>query len=133
MSLWPEKLSDEQYVERTRKRLKTMRRWRYLAAAIGVCLLGMSIWLSILAVDFLSDLNNITRITGHDAPTVHEQAVYAVYFTAIGTGFLCGFFYFNAIFHIGTAFFEYRKDKLLVECWNALSDAEKTRLRQKSS
>ena len=133
LTLWPEKLSDEQYVERTRKGLRVMRRWRYITGGMGLCFLGVMIWFCLRAVDFLSDLNNMTRATGHDAPTVQQQLVYGVYLNAILLGFLFGFMFYNAVFHIASALFEYRKDKLLVECWDALSDAEKARLRQRSS
>jgi hypothetical protein len=133
MPLWPEKVSDEQYVERVRKRLRTMRRWRYLTGAIGLGVLGLTIWLLLLTIHLLSDVDNMTKTIGHGTPTPQQQAVYGVYAIAIMLGFSFGFMLFNAIFHIASAFFEYRKDKLLVECWDSLSDAERGRLRQMSS
>jgi hypothetical protein len=133
MPLWPEKLSDKQYIERVRKGLRMRRRWRYILALIGLCILVMVILCCVLAIKFLADANNMIRLTGHSAPTVSEQAVYSVFFLAIVMGSYLGFMFFNAIMHIGSAFLEYRKDRLLVECWDSLSDAEKSRLRQKSS
>jgi hypothetical protein len=46
---------------------------------------------------------------------------------------MLGFFFYKAIFFIVETFFGFRQEKLLVECWDALSDVEKTRLRQRSS
>jgi hypothetical protein len=44
-----------------------------------------------------------------------------------------GFLFFKAVFFIGETLFGFRQEKLLVECWDALSDAEKSRLRQRCS
>lgn len=98
-----------------------------------MALLAGMIWLLCRVIDFLSDVNNMTRVTGHSAPTVHQQTVYAVYFIAVMLGLMIGFMFSNAAFHIMSVIVAYRKDKLLVDCWDALSDAEKTRLRQRSS
>ena len=133
MPLWPEKISDEQYVERVRKTNRVRRRLRYLTAGIGLFLVVMVAWLIILTLEYLSNLNNVFGPTGHGGPTVKQETVYMVYFMAITMGVFLGFMFFNGISHLASAFFDYRKDRLLVECWDALSDAEKIRLRQASS
>ena len=133
MSLWPEKLSDEQYVERIRKGLRTWHRWRYVAGVVQLCLLAMVVWLFLITIRFLSDFNNVGRLTKHGTLSPEQQGVYLAYFAAILMGFFVGFMFYKALFFITETFLGFRRDKLLVECWDALSDAEKGRLRQKSS
>ena len=80
MPFWPEKLSDEQYVEQIRKGLRMKRRWRYISALIGLCILVMVIWCCVLAIKFLADTTNTTRMARHSALTVSERAVYSTFF-----------------------------------------------------
>ena len=134
MPLWRENISDEQYVERTRKRLKAGRKWRYLTTAMGLVILCMVFWLISMTMKFLGEMNNdLGHLTGHGVHNSQSQAVYAIYGVAIVMGYLTGFMLFNALSHITMNLYDYRKDKMLVEFWDALSDAEKSRLRQKSS
>ena len=94
-------------------------------------MLGMMTWLVVRIIDFLTDLSNVSRLAGHGAPTVHQQTIYYVYFTAVLMGLFIGFMLSHALLHLVSAFFEYRKDRLLVECWDALSDAERSHLEQR--
>jgi hypothetical protein len=129
MPLWRENLSDEQYVERVRKGLRLSRRLRYIKALVGVGILAFVVWLGLLSLNLLTNLSNLAPSTGHGAPSTQEQVIYEVYFGAAAMGFFAGLMFANAVIHIASALFDYRKDKLLVECWDGLSDAEKARLR----
>jgi hypothetical protein len=133
MSLLPEKLSDEQYIERVRKTVQTRRSWRYLQGTIAVLVLGMAFWLLWLSFTFLSDFNNVPGLTPNKHPTPDQLFVYFAFFQASFFGFIFGYFFYKAVFFIGEMFFGFRQQKLLVECWDALSDAEKSRLRHRSA
>lgn len=131
LPLW--KISDEQYVERTRKGLHTMRRWRYIIALISLgTVIGFFV-LVLMGVHLLGDLAGIGQTPKHRVPGPDPQTVYAIYYIAVAFGSLFGFAIGNALTHVVTLLFGYRKEKLLVEFWDALSDAEKARLRQTSS
>jgi len=132
MTLWPENVSDEQYVERVRKGLRMMRRMRYFLAAIGLVTLGMVISMIYMLIDMLKDFGNLEPVVGRHLPPPSQQLIYATFYIAILGGGFCGFLLYQALFHVGIAFADYRKEKLLVDCWDALSDAEKGRLRQRS-
>lgn len=133
--LWPEKISDEQYVERTRKGLRMMRRWRYIFALMYLGIIIGFIVLIFEGVHLLGDLAGIGKEAKHHTPGPgpDQQMVYAIYYLAVVFGGWLGFLLGNALSHIATFLLTYRKDKLLVEFWDALSDAEKARLRQTSS
>ena len=129
----PEKLTDEQYIARIRKAVEMKRRWRHLEGAMAAFLLGMAVWLLFMSIKFLGDFNDSARFTRLGHPTVDEQLVYSTFVIAGFLGFGFGFFFYKALFFIAEMFFGFRQQKLLVECWDALSDAEKGRLRQRSS
>ena len=131
--LWSEKLSDEQYIERIRKRVKMRRRLRYLQGVMAAAVLGMTIWLVLMFIQLLKNLNDAGTYLKHGHPTSDQQPVYIVFGIAIMFGFMFGFYFYKVIFFIVEAFSGLRQEQLLVECWDALSDAEKTRLRQRSS
>ena len=96
-------------------------------------LLALTVWLLFMALHFLSDFNNAGRLTKNGHPTVEQQSVYLAFVVAIFSGFIFGYFFYKAVFFIAEMFFGFRQQKLLVECWDALSDAERSRLRQRSS
>ena len=133
MPVWPEKLNDAEYIERIRKAVQTKHRWRYVEGAMAALTLGMTIWLLFIAIGSLADLCSFSRFTknGHLAPD--PQLVYSAFVVAGLFGFLFGFMFYKTVFFIAEMFFGLRQQKLLVECWDALSDAEKSRLRQRSS
>lgn len=135
LPLRPENISDEQYVERTRKGLHTMRRWRYFIALLYLGLTIGFIFLVLQGVHLLGDVAGIGQTSKHGAPdpTPSQQLIYATYYLSVILGGLLGFMFGNSFSHIASLLFTYRKDKLLVEFWDALSDAEKARLRQTSS
>jgi ABC-type phosphate transport system permease subunit len=133
MALWREKLSDEQYIERIRKGLRMRHRLRYVAGVIQLCLLAMVVWLFLFTIRFLSDFNNLGWLTKNKTPSPEQEGVYFAYFGAILMGFFVGFMFYKALFFIAETFLGFRRDKLLVDCWDALSDAEKGRLRQQGS
>ena len=133
MPLWPEKLSDEQYVERVRKGLRVISRMRYLTAAMGLILLGMVIWMIDMLLGMLKDFGNVEPVVKHHLPPPSQEMIYATFYIAMLMGSFCGFLFNQALAHIGIAFADYRKERLLVECRDALSDAGKARLRQRSS
>lgn len=133
MTLWPEKLSDEQYVEQTRKRLQKLGRWRYFIALISLVTIILIVFLIFQGIHLLGNIADMGRTTRQGAPNPARQIVYAIYYLAVVIGGFAGFVFGNTVSHIAFILFAYRKDKLLVECWDALSDAEKSRLRQRSS
>jgi len=133
LTLWPEKISDEQYIERVRKGLRMMRRMRYFIAALGLVLLCLVVSMIIMLMNMLKDFGYAEPVVGHHLHPPTQETIYATYYASILTGVFLGFMFYQALFHIGMAFTDHRKEKLLVECWDALGDAEKARLRQRSS
>ena len=130
---WPEKISDEQYVERTRKGLRMMRRLRFIFVLGYLGLFIGFILLIFQAVHLLGDLTSNGTAKHHPTDSSQQQIVYSMYYLAVVMGAFVGLLLGNTISHIATILLTYRKDKLLVEFWDALSDAEKARLRQMSS
>lgn len=126
------KISDEQYVDRTRKRLRTLHRWRYVIALAYLGIIIGFIVLALQAVHLIGGLATMLEGTKHRAAASGPdlQMLHAVYYFAIVIGGLVGFGFGGAFFSIANILITYRKDKLLVEFWDALSDAEKARLRQ---
>ena len=112
MPLWPERLSDEEYVNRVRKGLRVIRWSRWLFAGLFIVVVAVCIWTVTGLADFL------TSFGGKEGP--QRPLVYGVLGLAILFGGFIGFW----ISHLGeivvNAFFGFRRDKLLVECWDAL-------------
>ncbi len=110
--LWPDRLSDEEYVNRVRKGLRLMWWSRWLFAGLFIGAIAFSLWAVMSIAGFL------TSIGGKEGP--ERPLVYEVLGLAILSGGFIGFW----IVHVGelavNAFFAYRRDKLLVECWDAL-------------
>jgi hypothetical protein len=133
MPFWPEKISDEQYIEKIRKGLRFLGRWRFVIVLMQVIILVLFVWLIVQGLHLLRDMINVDHAPGQGGPTPAQQMVNAIYSLAIMVGGFIGFMLGNALSHVVTLLFGYRDQKLLVECWDALSDAEKARLRQRSS
>jgi hypothetical protein len=112
IKLWPERLSDEEYVNRVRKGLRVIRWSRWLFAALFIGVVAFCLWAVINLADFL------TSFGGKEGP--ERPLVYGVLSLALLFGGFMGFW----IAHLGesvvNAFFGFRRDKLLVECWDAL-------------
>jgi|GEM_PF-2716901 len=133
MTLWPEKISDEQYIEQIRKRVKQGRRWRYFVAVMGLAFIGLMVCMILISISLLADYGFIARKVGHSLPPPTQEQIYGTFCLAILMGGYCGVMIGQMLLHLVTLFIGYREDKLLVECWDALSEAEKARLRQRSS
>jgi hypothetical protein len=99
---------------------------------MGLFILCLLCWVASEMIKLLSNINNLGS-AAHGSHNWPASAVYAAYFVGILMGYITGFMLFNAVSHIAMAFYDYRKDKMLVEFWDSLSDAEKSRLRQGSS
>ncbi|MGH7980378.1 MAG: hypothetical protein ACREE6_13465, partial [Limisphaerales bacterium] len=67
MPLWPEKISDEQYVERTRKEVQTLRRWRYFFAVGYLGSIIGFIFLLFEGVHLLADMASVGPTTKQHA------------------------------------------------------------------
>jgi hypothetical protein len=110
--LWPERLSDEEYVNHVRKGLRVIRWSRWLFAGLFIGVVAFCLWAVISFADFL------TSFGGKEGP--ERPLAYGV----LGLGILFGGFMGFWIVHLGevvvNAFLGYRRDKLLVECWDAL-------------
>ena len=133
MTLWPEKISDEQFVERIRKGLRFMGRWRYVIALMLVVSIILFVWVFLQSIHLLRDMTNMDQTNKHSGPAPSQQLVYAIYYVAIMMGGFIGFMLGHMLSHIATILFANRTNTLLVECWDALSDSEKARFRQRSS
>ena len=132
-TLWPEKISDEQYIEKIRKGLRFMGRLRYVITLMLVVILILFVGLIFQGIHLLHDVTNMDQTTGHGGPAPAQQLVYAIYYLAIMMGAFIGLILGNMLSHIVLILSGHRTNKLLVECWDALSGAEKARLRQRSS
>ena len=116
MPLWPKRLTDEEYVNRVRKGLRVVRWTRWLFAAIFIGGIAFLCWAVMSITDFL------TSFSGKDGS--ERPLIYGVFALAILSGGLIGFW----VGHFGeiavNAFFGFRRDKLLVECWDALQQSK---------
>ena len=132
MSLWPKKLSDEQYVERVRKRVRMTTAKRFFYAIIGLGFFALIIWMVLMSIQLLGDISNWTHDSKHPASDAHQQMIYAAYSIAMMLGFMVGLYLSNTFLHIMQMVISIRQNKLLVEFWDALPDVEKARFRQRS-
>jgi hypothetical protein len=109
---WRERLSDEEYVNSVRKGLRVVRWLRWLFVGLFIAVIAFCSWAVISMADFL------TRLGGKEGPD--RQLVYGVIGLAALSGCCLGFW----IGHLGevaaNAFFGFRRDRLLIECWDAL-------------
>ena len=133
MTLWPEKVSDEQYVERLRKGLRSSLRYRYVMSTLGLIIFLWAICLAVWVGRILVNSYAVAHWLANGQPTPSQEVLYGTFSCSIVLGSLLGFLFYSGVFSIVRGYFGFRKDKLLVECWDALSDAEKARLRQRSS
>lgn len=129
---WPKKRSNKEYIEQKRKTLR-MNRWLRLALGFGaLAWAALAVWLLLVGLRPIVALGDLDSTPNHPLAGYHVSAACAIYFSSIGAGIIIGLVFAWAIFKITLAFFiPLRHEKLLVECWDALSDAEKDRLGQK--
>jgi len=99
--LWPEKISDEQYVERTRKALRTMRRWRLIIALMSLGIVIAFISLIFEGVNCLGDPAGFGQTTKHHGTALgQQQIVYACYYFAVVLGGFLGLLFGNTVSHM---------------------------------
>jgi len=115
LPVWRESLSDEEYVARVRKGLRVVRWLRWFHAAIGLGVVALSIW----GVTVFADI--LTNGPGHQDPPL----ILTAFGLAILLGILVGLWLAQAGHAIANAFFGYRRDRLLVQCWDALHTEQK--------
>lgn len=111
LQVFRDPLTDEQYVERIRKSLLLQRRLRYLYGVLGLAMIAVCAW-------GISVFVRILTMPG--APPGQQSLVYLVFTLAIILGLSIGFWLSKAAHHIATSFFEERKDRLLIESWDAM-------------
>jgi len=110
--VWPEKSTDEEYVEHIRKSVRSYSRWlRYSLGALGVLTLMVAIYGFIvfhkpLKVESLDDSE--------------QSLVYSAFGLAIMGGLFVGLVLHNAATCFAEALTRNRKEKLLLDCWDAL-------------
>ena len=107
-----ERLTDEQYIEKIRKGLRVHRWMRYFHAAIGfvilvLCLFGLELFLK--------------SLTTPTVPPRQQNLAYGLFVLAAVLGLALGLMLTSAAQSLGVALFERRKDRMLVECWDALN------------
>ncbi len=115
LPIWRKRPTDEQYVARIRKTLRYAKWLRFLNAFIGCATVGLVIWGITIIV-------NIMRMPG--PPGKQQNIAYSLFAVAIITGLTLGLWLANAAVHIGTTLFERRKDRMLVDLWDATHPKE---------
>ncbi len=110
--IWEKKLTDEQYIEKIRKGLRVHAWMRYFHATIGfvilvLCLFGIEMFLK--------------SLTTPSVPPRQQNLVYGLFVLAAVLGLALGMMLTSAAQSLGAALFERRKDRMLVECWDALN------------
>ena len=115
LAVWREALSDEEYVARVRKGLRVVRWLRWFQAAIGLAVIALSVWGMVVFADILTDG------LGHE----DRPLVLTAFGLAILLGLLVGLWLAQAGHTIGNAFFGHRRDRLLVQCWDAVHKEQK--------
>jgi hypothetical protein len=114
--VWPESLSDEEYVARIRKGLHVVRWLRWLNAALGIALVVGVIW----------GLTFFIRVLTMGQEHQDQPLIMSAFGAAISMGMAVGLWIAQAVDTIVNTLLGYRRDKLLVECWDALHRVQKT-------
>jgi hypothetical protein len=109
LPVWRETLSDEQYVAKVRKGLRDVRWMRWFHGAVGIVFIGLCIW------GVIEFSNILTSVAEHE----DRPIVLSAFGVAILLGLLSGLWLAKAWHSIANAFFGYRRDRLLVQCWDA--------------
>jgi len=108
---WTRKLSDDEYIERIRKNVKATRWTRYFHGFMALFYVGIIIGGTVFLLKFLQN----------DAFNKQEQdLIYSAFVLAIIFGLLVSQWIAQAFLAAANAFSGQRKDRLLVECWDAL-------------
>jgi hypothetical protein len=106
--------SDRAYVERIRKGYLMGHRLRLARKVLALALFFLPIITVMLTVDVWSDL--MQRWFADDGGRPVERVALVV---GLMLGVLLGYWFCFAAFAIGDTVFERRKDRLLIECWDA--------------
>lgn len=109
---WRERLSDEEYVNGVRKGLRVVRRSRWIFAGLFIGVIASCVWAVISTANFL------TSLSGREGPD--PPLVYGVIGLALLSGACLGFWIGHLGEVVANAFFGFRRDRLLIECWDAL-------------
>jgi hypothetical protein len=110
-------LSDEEFVERIRKNLQLGRRMRRLKIAMG--LLQLSVPIAISVVFFRAADEGVEVLERHGVE-IRTVLLWAVFGVTVGIGVLVGMWLYQGAFRIFDAFVGERREKLLVQCWDAV-------------
>jgi hypothetical protein len=108
-----DKLTDAEYIEQVRKKLRVPRWLRYLFTAIGIAGIVVS---GCAVAAFFKILGNFAAAAG-----VQPNLVFGTFFLSCLFGYLVGQWFHGAIHHIAQTWCEPRKDQLLVNCWDAMN------------
>ena len=111
--LWRKRPTDEEYVARVRRGLRWQPWVRCAISLNAMGVLGVCVWGFIIFIGM---------VTGPLAPPAPPAAMYSVFALAVLLGMMLGFWFAGAVRLLGQALFEDRKDRLLVETWDALHD-----------
>ncbi len=112
LNLWPNRRTDEEYIAQLRKGIHTQRWLRLLHASIGLAMLVICIRAIALFVRVL---------TTPSMPPQQQSLVYLTFVAAVILGLTLGFWLAQAAMSVAAAFFDHRKDRMLVECWDAMN------------
>ena len=120
MKLFPSrKLSDAEFVEQTRKRLKQGRKWAWVGLVVSGGFVVLFICFLVFAIDWVSSMN---KIFAHDSQSFKAGFM---------TGLLVGSLIITLLFKIMLYFYEFltlllgnRRDRLLVACYDQLHPFE---------
>ena len=110
LRIWPKRLSDAEYIEKTRKRLRMYRWARVLCGVTGV----LVVVLCIMMVQVLWELVIDAALAPQQGILMGALAL-SVFF-----GFSVGWMAYTAVHGFLSLAIETRRDRLLVECWDLL-------------
>ena len=108
------KTSDEEYVAKIAKSLQWWDRWRWLAVALHLAILGAVIWFGFSVVTLV---RNFQDMWGNQNPNVLPEGVVLI---GIILGLKVGFFLHSSVMGVITAVAGFRTERLLVQYFNRL-------------
>jgi len=114
LKVWPEKPTDAEYVERIRKLVRSWRWMRYFCTAMSISWLVLLVLMISQAARVVGMIHRLARI-GQEELVATWELVSAVFIGIIIGGLLCA-----ALFLFMDGTLGHRKNKLLLDCWDAL-------------
>ena len=112
---WSKPISDTEYIDRIRKALRLDRRLRCFCAIIALLTPLAAISCTFLVYNaFIED----------DILSSGKPFTAWVFWTSVFLGFVSGFWIYQGVELVWSAFSSDRKSRLLVECWDKLHQAE---------